>query len=56
MPEEDQDAHVFTAQDAREAYMDDPWITNEEYGRLVEEADLADQHREWQEEGVALYD
>jgi len=31
---------------AREAYRDDPFVSNEEYGRLVEEADQQDQQDE----------
>ena len=40
----------FTADDARRHYMNDPFISNEEYGQLVEEADIADLQREYEAE------
>ena len=36
----------------REAYLLDPTVSNEQYGRLMEEADLQDQQREWTAEAA----
>ena len=38
------------ADKARSTYFDDPFVTNEEYGRLVEEADAQDQREETERE------
>lgn len=43
----------FTAEDARAAYGHDLTVTNEEYGRLVEEADEQDQERELEAEAAS---
>lgn len=38
------------ADKVRETYRDDPTVSNEEYGRMVEDADRADEAREWEAE------
>lgn len=42
------------ADKARETYRDDPFVSNEEYGRLVEEADQQDQQEEFEAEREPL--
>lgn len=34
----------------REAYWDDPTVSNQDYGKMVEDADKADQVKEWDKE------
>lgn len=38
------------ADKVRETYRDDPTVSNAEYGEMVEQADCADEAREWQQE------